>query len=494
MTQLRITSLLLVLLATSCHTSWAQDNVGTGSQIQQAREKFETENKAILSEIAKDIDTKEEAERKRAKPDLERIKHLKADREQLDQLGEIPDWTSSKLKSRMKKNVQTLMTALSAAKSESLRNKDDKAAEELDREIEQLKTNSKLVSIKSPSPAKPATVPAPNTTKVSGTPGPKAGIKAKVWPRNAPEFAKAPFTPEQARKHQETWARYLKVDVEITNKLGMKFRLIPPGEFLMGSTPAQIEEVLKICGDDAGLRAGFASEAPQHAVTLTRPVYLSVHEVTQAQYQKVMGSNPAHYSKTGRNKNDVVDVDTNDLPVETTSWLDAAEFCARLSVAEKLRPHYNRVGDKVEYFDGNGYRMPTEAEWEFACRAGTTSKFWNGDKDEDVRSQGIGWHSGGRPQAVGTLKANPFGLYDTVGNVREWMDDYWDANWYDRFQNTMAIDPRCPGLANSEHVVRGGCYGDPPFVLRSSARMHRFRTDRGPDVGFRVVLTVNATR
>ncbi len=483
----RITALVLTLVLGVISASFGEDKASTEKQIEQAQQAFEVENIEIRAEIGREIDAKEAAERKRAKPDLERIKGFKTDREQLEG-GTLPNWISSKIKTRIKKNVTTLINVLSTAKSDSLRNKDDQTAETLDKEIEKLKAHPGLGAEKSAGIEKSS-----NSIKVSAGKSSKAANKAKMWPKNAPEFAVAPFAADRAEQLQAAWATYLKINVDYTNKLGMKFRLIPPGEFLMGNTPEEIEAVLKISGDE-NFRASFRSEAPQHVVMLTRPVYLSIHEVTQAQYEKVMGTNPSHYSKTGRNKNDVANIDTSDNPVETASWLDAAEFCSRLSVMEKLHPFYNRSGDKVEYYDGNGYRLPTEAEWEFACKAGTTTRYWSGDKDDDLRALGIGWHWGGRPQTVGTLKANPFGLHDTVGNVREWVDDCWDASWYSRFRDTPAIDPRCPSLGGSEHVVRGGCYGDSPITCRSSARIARAATNRGPDIGFRVVLTVTAAK
>ncbi len=120
------------------------------------------------------------------------------------------------------------------------------------------------------------------------------------WPADAPPPAIAPFDAEQAKAHQEAWAKYLGVPVEYTNSLGMKFRLIPPGEFLMGSTPEEIEAALQVAGEDEGWQERIKSEAPQHKVILTQPVYVGVTEVTQSQYEQMMGTNPSHFSATRR--------------------------------------------------------------------------------------------------------------------------------------------------------------------------------------------------
>jgi formylglycine-generating enzyme required for sulfatase activity len=486
--------MLLVVLFWALPAGRADDVAQIDQRVQQAREAYDTENDAIRAEITKQIEAREAAERKRANPDLDRIKAIKTELTELNQSDTIPGWVSAKIKSRIKKNTTTFVNALTAAKGDYLRAKDDEQAEAMSAELEAIKTNGLPARDKAAPSEKPSAEKKPSGNKTAGVKKPAGGSKWKGWPKNAPPLAVAPFDAEQAQQHQEAWAKYLKINVEYTNKIGMKFRLIPPGEFQMGSTPAEIAEALKVSGDYSNFGLTFKSEAPQHKVTLTHPIYFGVHEVTQSQYEKVMGTSPSHYSKTGKNQADVANIDTSANPVETASWYDAAEFCSRLSVMEKLFPFYNREGDKVTLLEGNGYRLATEAEWEFACRAGTTTKFWSGDNDEDLRKLEIGWHWGGRPQTVGKLKANPFGIYDTVGNVREWTDDYWDPTWYSQFQATAAINPRCPQLTSGDRVVRGGCYGDSPPACRSAARIARPSTNRGPDVGFRVIRTASAVK
>ena len=146
-------------------------------------------------------------------------------------------------------------------------------------------------------------------------------------PKSAPPLAIAPFDAKQARAHQEAWAKHLGLPVERTNSIGMKFVLIPPGEFVMGS-PA----------DEQGRRLG---EGPQHRVQILQPFYLGRYEVTQAEYQQVTRDNPSMTAGAGNGR----------LPVEEVSWDEVTQFCQRLGQAE-----------------GKSYRLPTEAEWEFACR------------------------------------------------------------------------------------------------------------------------------
>ena len=313
------------------------------------------------------------------------------------------------------------------------------------------------------------------------------------WPSDAPAPAIAPFNAEQARQHQEAWAKYLNVPVEYTNSIGMKFRLIPPGEFMMGSTPEEIEEAQKILGENEYWRDLVKSEAPQHKVILTQPIYLGVNEVTQAVYEKVMGVNPSHFSPTGMGKELIAGLETAEHPVEMLKWHDAAEFCVKLSQQEKLKPFYFRAGETITPLDGNGYRLPTEAEWEYACRAGTTTKYWI--DGNDIRR--AGWfknNSGDRTHAAGELEANPYGLCDTHGNVWEWVADRWDQTYYGVFQEEPAINPIGPNLAGSDSIVRGGSWYNYEHHAGTANRRHHFLPHSSEDVGFRVSLVVDAVR
>jgi serine/threonine protein kinase len=309
----------------------------------------------------------------------------------------------------------------------------------------------------------------------------------------APLPAIAPFNDEQARQHQEAWAAHFKLPVEFTNTIGMRFRLIPPGEFLMGSTPAEIEAELKRPGLKLHLhfwRSPIESEGPQHKVVLTKPIYVGVTEVTQTQYELVMGTNPSYFSATGKGKEAVANMATGNFPVEMVSSNKAAEFCNKLSQLENLKPFDFRSGETVTSLKGTGYRLPTEAEWEFACRAGTTTRFWSGDENENMIQ--AGWcfsNAGGRTHATSELKANPFGLSDMHGNVWEWVHDGWDPKFYGQFQENVATDPFSPLSTGTMPMRRGGSIVQVPELVRSSIRL-LYHTD--DEVGFRVVLPVDA--
>ena len=323
-------------------------------------------------------------------------------------------------------------------------------------------------------PAPDATGAAGTATSAATTETPANPASANSWPAYAPPPA---------------------IAVEYENSIGMKFRLIPPGEFLMGSTPEEIEAALVVAGEDQTWRERINSEAPQHKVILTQPVYVGVTEVTQAQYEQVMGTNPSHFSATGEGKDAVATLETGNLPVETVSWNDAAEFCIKLSQQEELKPFYFRSGQTVTPLEGTGYRLPTEAEWEYACRAGTTSRFWSGDEDNDLFVAGwFSGNSGGRTHVVGELRSNPFGLSDVHGNAWEWVQDNWYPAFYARFKEDAAINPSIAFSAGSQRVLRGGGWLHFPSDCRSSGRHATHPTNRHNTIGFRVVLVADSVR
>lgn len=337
----------------------------------------------------------------------------------------------------------------------------------------------------------------PETAGESANPQhPDASAARSVGPDRRPRGpvpppAIAPFDAAQARKQQGAWAQHLGVPVEMTNSIGMRLTLIPPGEFTMGAAPAEMEEALGHVGGYGKWEESVKSESPQHKVILTRPIYLGVHEVTQAQYERVMGQNPSHFSATGPGRDAVVGIDTSSCPVEGVTWNNAAEFCTKLSEKERLKPSSVRAGETVTMLDDAGYRLPTEAEWEFACRAGTTTKYWLGD-DAGALGRAAWFHanSGGRTHAVGELEANPFGLYDIHGNVWEWVQDSWQPTYYGQFQDKPALDPRGPSPPDSRCVIRGGHWVMAEFACRAACRHFNAPAERGDGLGFRVTLTV----
>jgi len=242
------------------------------------------------------------------------------------------------------------------------------------------------------------------------------------------------------------------VEGRFTNSLGMHFVLIRPGTFLMGSadTDPQHED----------------NELPQHPVTIAQPYYLGVHEVTQREFEKVTGRNPAQFRGAR---------DGGSLPVESVTWDDAVDFCARLTALE------------VEHRAGRHYRLPTEAEWEYGCRAGSKGAFCFGD-DRALLNQYAWWGenaSGTHP--VGSRRENAWGLFDMHGNVWEWCSDYFDPAYY---RQAPPVDP--PGPASgSERVCRGGCSGSRARDLRAARRWAADPRQSLATVGFRVACAAH---
>jgi formylglycine-generating enzyme required for sulfatase activity len=253
---------------------------------------------------------------------------------------------------------------------------------------------------------------------------------------------------------------------EVTNSIGMKLVRIPAGTFSMGS-PA--------------MESGRNKEELQHEVEITKAFWVGAHEVTQAQFQKVMGFNPSHFSAAGKGKDKVKGMSTSDLPVENVSWNDAVELCRKLSDLPAERSARRR------------YRLPSEAEWEYACRAGTTTPFYFGNSLSSRQANFNGNYPYGsagkydyleRTCNVGSNKPNRFGLHDMHGNVAEWCSD-WDA--LDYYQKSPRRDPQGPS-AGVQRVIRGGSWSDFSISCRSAARGVREPSCRGHDVGFRVIM------
>lgn len=307
-----------------------------------------------------------------------------------------------------------------------------------------------------------------------------------VWPADGPRPAIVPFNEQSAVEFQKSWAESRGLPIEFTNSIGMRFVLIPPGEFLMGATLQEIDEA--IAGGPEHFAEKFRSEAPQHRIAITVPFYLGASEVTQAEYERMMGENPSYFSSSGLGSKVVAALETGPLPVEQVSWIDAADFCERLSKLELVSPSYERQGGIINRMAGNGYRLPTEAEWEFACRAGTQSKFWSGDQREDLLR--VGWfiHNAAKRTHDGNVPANPFGLVNMHGNVWEWVQDGYQLDYYSK--STETVDPQGPPTSEATTIMRGGAWDSSSMHhCRSSSRYPFTPHSTKNYIGFRVAIS-----
>ena len=247
-------------------------------------------------------------------------------------------------------------------------------------------------------------------------------------------------------------------DKGVTNSVGMQFVPIAAGSFVMGSG-----------GEVAG---AAASEKPAHKVSITKPFYLGKYEVTQGQWEAVMGSSPFTLDRSNPFYNLPGMAARLRKPTNpaTVSWNDAQEFIKRL----------NRKEGHARY------RLPTEAEWEYAARAGTSTAYSFGH--DEGKLGGYAWYgedfASGSSHTVGTKKPNPWGLYDVHGNVWEWVQDWYDAAYY---ADSPAIDPPGP-RAGSKRVVRGGSWHETATSWRSAFRRDYEPDYRGISIGFRVVM------
>jgi formylglycine-generating enzyme required for sulfatase activity len=248
----------------------------------------------------------------------------------------------------------------------------------------------------------------------------------------------------------------------LTNSIGLKMVLVPAGEFLMGS-PANDPQAKP-------------DEQPQHRVRISTPFYLGAFEVTRKEYAALMDDN-SHFRDAPAGQ------DPARLPADSVSWFQAVEYCNKLSAKEGVQPFYVLEGRTAAIAGGAGYRLPTEAEWEFACRSGTTTRWPFGDLEAGVVEFGwIGANSGNRTNAVGLKKPNALGLFDMHGNVYEWCWDAYEPNYY---AGSPPADP-LGGEPSNRRVVRGGYFKSPPIWTRCSARHSTNAREGREATGFRI--------
>lgn len=243
------------------------------------------------------------------------------------------------------------------------------------------------------------------------------------------------------RATQQGWVVDNNRPVSYTNSIGMKLMYIPAGEFTMGSPDSELER---------------RPNEVQHRVRITRPFMMGSTEVTQGQWRAVMESNPSYFKG-------------DNLPVEVVTWHDAVAFCETLSRKE-----------------GKTYRLPTEAEWEYACRAGTTTAFnWSSNSITSYQANyRLYMH---KTAAVGSFAPNTWGLHDMHGNVWEWCSD-----WFDYYPSGRVTDPTGP-TSGIERVLRGGCWTEFSIDCRSASRGANTPEYRHFGYGFRVVLVLPTT-
>lgn len=230
--------------------------------------------------------------------------------------------------------------------------------------------------------------------------------------------------------------------VELSNSIGMRLRLIEPGEFRMGSPAHDV--------------ASDGSE-PQHTVRITKPFYIGVFEVTQAEYLEIMEASPSHFCETGVGAAAVANLDTSRFPVDRVTWEEAVEFCGRLSDLSE------------EVVAARTYRLPTEAEWEYACRAGTDTPYSVGtaltasQANINCKSDGSGDIPLRRTAEVGSYAPNPWGLHDMHGNVWEWC-----GAGKRKYTSRTVSDPKAAPSFYS--IIRGGAWDYPASHCRSDYR------------------------
>lgn len=310
--------------------------------------------------------------------------------------------------------------------------------------------------------------------------------------------APSPAPQGKTSEQQEAAANAPDIEKEISSSIGMKLVLIRAGNFRMGSPESE--------------KTAFSNEKPQHRVRIKNPFYLGKYEVTRGQFRKFVTATKYKtdaekdgkgcWGFTGKNDGEIAQKpeftwrsvgfeQTEDHPVVNVSWNDAVAFCEWLSKQE-----------------GNTYRLPTEVEWEWACRGGTFDRWNCGDKEKDLKASAniadaslkakwavanwaMDWDDNSPfTSAVGKYKANQFGLHDMHGNVSEWCNDWFDPKYY---VNSPMNDPQGPATGLGR-VHRGGSWSGLPLICRSASRHSLLPSNRSDGLGFRVVRVLPAAK
>lgn len=321
------------------------------------------------------------------------------------------------------------------------------------------------------------------TTEVEPEKGEGNATAAKTPPR----LAVTPFNAAQALHHQQQWAAYLNLPVEQTDSAGITMRLIPPGRFFMGSTSeelAALKQELEQLGVGDFDKFVAQSSGPKHFVELTKPFYMGVHEVTLSQFRDFVEAS-SYTSTLERASNarftwNTFASDANPRqPVCGVSWEDAKAYCQWLTAKES-------AGPELVVYD-----LPTEAQWEYACRAGTQSAWSFGNDVQAITEFAIVGQKGmPSPAPVGLRRANPFGLFDMHGNVDEWCLDWHNHNFYARSPVTDPLYVEAPTQGGSGRVARGGAWNADPWWSRSTTRTYDFPETPTFAKGFRVVRRI----
>lgn len=284
-------------------------------------------------------------------------------------------------------------------------------------------------------------------------------------------------TREQERAQQRAYAQAQQALAQArVGRTVAGYTLIPAGRLIMGSPPWEADRI--------------ENEGPQHAVELTRDFWMKTTQVAIAEWSALMGSRPAYFDKGAQGQH----------PVEQVNWFEAVAYANRLSEREGLAPCYELVGPSGDLGGGNqsatfkyehvrfdphgaGYRLATEAEWEYACRVGSPGCFYG----EPLEA--IAWANedlaAGASHPVGQKQPNAWGLHDMVGNVSEWVGDWYDRAYY---AVSPLEDPLGPD-SGSSRVLRGGGWNSKPKFARAAYRSFRSPTERSSLHGFRLART-----